>query len=77
MTDLVAQALVIDMVFRDFDDYWDPFLGGQGPAAGYCMSLEPEARAQLRARLEATLPTGPDGSIPLTGRAWAVHGVSP
>jgi len=77
MTDLVAQPLVIDMVFRDFDDYWDPFLGGQGPAAGYCMSLEPEARAQLRARLEATLPIQPDGSIPLTGRAWAVHGVSP
>ncbi len=77
MTDLVAQSLVIDMVFRDFADYWDPFLGGQGPAAGYCMSLEPDAREQLSERLRAALPTRADGSIPLTGRAWAVRGVSP
>ncbi len=77
MTDLVARPLVIDMVFRDFEDYWDPFLGGQGPAAGYCMSLDPEAREQLGERLRATLPIQPDGSIPLTGRAWAVQGVSP
>jgi hypothetical protein len=77
MTELVAQPLVIDMVFRDFDDYWNPFLGGQGPAAGYCTSLEPAARAQLRERLRAVLPTQSDGSIPLTGRAWAVRGTSP
>jgi SAM-dependent methyltransferase len=77
MTELVAQPLVIDMVFRDFDDYWTPFLGGQGPAAGYCTSLAPAARAQLRERLRAVVPTGPDGSIPLTGRAWAVRGITP
>jgi hypothetical protein len=77
MTGLVAAPLVIDMVFRDFDDYWDPFLGGQGPAAGYCTALEPDARAALRARLAATLPTQQDGSISLTARAWAVRGVSP
>src|SRR5581483_4322252 len=26
-------------IFRDFDDYWSPFLGGQGPAPSYAMSL--------------------------------------
>ena len=76
MTDLVAGPLVIDMVFRDFDDYWRPFLGGQGPAAGYCTSVSPEARAALRARLQGALPVQEDGSIPLTARAWAVRGVS-
>jgi len=30
--------------FRDFDDYWSPFLGGQGPAPGYAMSLSEERR---------------------------------
>jgi hypothetical protein len=29
----------IDVHFRNFDDYWSPFLGGQGPAPGYAMSL--------------------------------------
>jgi SAM-dependent methyltransferase len=29
----------VPTVFRDFEDYWSPFLGGQGPAPGYCVSL--------------------------------------
>jgi hypothetical protein len=33
----------IPTAFRDFDDYWSPFLGGQGPAPGYARSLS-EAR---------------------------------
>ena len=42
-------------VFADFDDYWSPFLGGQGPAPGYAMSLGNERRAALRERLRAQL----------------------
>jgi hypothetical protein len=61
-------------VFRDFDDYWQPFLGGQGPAPAYCTALPEDRRDALREQLRATLPTAPDGSIPLTARAWAVKG---
>ncbi len=60
--------------FRDFDDYWSPFLGGQGPAPGYAMRLSEEDRRQLRDRLRAVLPLNPDGSIDLVARAWAVRG---
>jgi SAM-dependent methyltransferase len=60
--------------FRDFDDYWVPFLGGVGPASGYAVSLDPDAQAALRERLRATLPTAADGSIDLIARAWAVKG---
>lgn len=60
--------------FRDFDDYWSPFLGGQGPAPGYAMSLSDERRAALRERIRAGLPFALDGSIPLVARAWAVRG---
>lgn len=60
--------------FRDFDDYWSPFLGGQGPAPTYAMSLAEEQRAVLRERLRARLPVAPDGSIRLLARAWAVRG---
>ena len=59
--------------FRDFDDYWLPFLGGQGPAPAYVMSLSETARARLRDRLQQRLPTEADGSIPLTARAWATR----
>jgi len=72
-----TRAIDVSTVFRDFDDYWTPFLGGQAPAPAYCMSLSEEARAALRERLRATLPTQPDGSIPLVARAWAVRGRKP
>jgi SAM-dependent methyltransferase len=60
--------------FRDFADYWTPFLGGQGPAPGYAMSLQAEQRTALREELRARLPVAPDGSISLVARAWAVQG---
>jgi SAM-dependent methyltransferase len=69
-----TRAIDIPTVFKDFDDYWSPFLGGQGPAPGYAMSLNEEKRAQLRDRICAGLPTASDGSISLVARAWAVRG---
>ena len=60
--------------FRDFDEYWAPFLTGVGPAPGYAVSLAPEAQATLRALLEESLPIADDGSIDLLARAWAVRG---
>lgn len=61
--------------FKDFNDYWSPFLGGQGPAPGYVMSLSEERRTQLRHRIYNSLPFALDGTIPLVLRAWAVKGV--
>ena len=63
--------------FRDFDDYWGPFLGGQGPAPAYAMSLSEDHRAALRERIRAGLPIAADGSIALIARAWAVQGTVP
>ncbi len=61
--------------FKDFDDFWTPFLGGQGPAASYTASLDAKQRAALRDRLQASLPVAVDGSIPLIARAWAICGI--
>ena len=74
LEDVAVRAIEVPTVFKDFDDYWDPFLGGQGPAPGYCMSLPEEARAALRQRIHAGLPFRSDGSIHLIARAWAVRG---
>ena len=70
---VTVQAIEIPTVFTDFDDYWMPFLGGQGPAPGYVMSLTEEHREALRDLLRTRLPDGP---VPLTARAWAVRGTT-
>jgi hypothetical protein len=67
--------LVVPTVFQDFDDYWRPFLGGQGPAPRYNMSLSEDARGRLRELLRERLPVQSDSSIRLRARAWAVKGV--
>ncbi|MFF6979197.1 hypothetical protein ACFZAV_15955 [Streptomyces sp. NPDC008343] len=72
---MITAPLEVPTVFADFADLWDPFRSGQGPAPGYVASLAPAARDRLRDALRATVPTAPDGSVPLTARAWAVKGV--
>jgi SAM-dependent methyltransferase len=74
LSDVETCPIDVPTVFRDFDDYWTPFLGGQGPAPTYCADLPEATRAELRERLRATLPTGSDGGIHLVARAWAVRG---
>jgi SAM-dependent methyltransferase len=71
-----VRALEVPTVFADFDDYWRPFLAGQGPAPGYAASLPEDRRRALRELLRTRLPTGPDGSIRLTARAWAARGAT-
>lgn len=69
------QAIVIDLSFSNFDDYWRPFLGGQGPAGAYVGSLSEPRRAALEARLRDRLfSSRKDGPFVLQARAWAVKG---
>jgi len=77
LTDVSSRALDVPTVFEDFDDYWTPFLGGQGPAPGYAMALDDDRRTALRDRIRAGLPVAADGTITLLGRAWAVRGQAP
>jgi SAM-dependent methyltransferase len=72
--DVAVNAIDIPTRFADFEDYWHPFLGGQGPAPAYVMSLDEEVRNRLRERLRERLEPNPEGEICLTARAWAVRG---
>lgn len=74
---IVVTAIDIPTTFANFEDYWQPFLGGQGPAPTYTMSLDAGARARLRGQLQARIPAQPDGSIALIARAWAIRGQRP
>lgn len=74
---VAVTGIEIPTPFASFDDYWEPFLGGQGPAPAYAMSLAEAARAHLRHRVREHLPLAADGSIALVARAWAVRGTVP
>lgn len=73
LREVATRPIDIPTTFVDFDDYWRPFLGGQGPAPAYTMSLDETARVHLRDHIREHLPIAADGSICLTARAWAVR----
>jgi len=73
---VATSAIEVPTTFADFDDYWVPFLGGQGPAPGYVAALTEDRRTMLRERLRADLPASSDGSIALVARAWTVRGTA-
>ncbi|MFG2004482.1 class I SAM-dependent methyltransferase [Spirillospora sp. NPDC048911] len=76
MGEVTVKAIEVPTVFADFGDYWNPFLGGQGPAPGYVMSLTREKRDALQDLLRTRLSRNPGGSIALTAKAWAVRGIA-
>jgi len=75
LRDVTVWPIDVPTVFRDFDDYWTPFLGGQGPAGAYARALDADRRDALAERIRAALPFDADGSIILVARAWAVRGL--
>lgn len=54
-----------------FEEWWEPFELGVGPAGLYAARLSPERRAELRNGCRARLPDAP---FVLTARAWAARG---
>ena len=70
-------AIDVPTNFRNFDDYWTPFLGKQGAAPFYLASLPLDAQSSIREALRSRLVADADGSIKMTARAWAVQGKVP
>jgi len=74
LRDISVGALEIPTRFRDFEDFWTPFLSGTGPAPAYVASLSQERRDLVHDRLARSLTVEADGSISLKARAWAMRG---
>lgn len=72
--DVVVDELTVPTVFDDVDDYWQPFLGGQGAVAGYVSGLDAAGREALAEEVRRRLPVEADGTIHLTARAWCARG---
>jgi ubiquinone/menaquinone biosynthesis C-methylase UbiE len=66
------------MDYANFDDYWRPLLGGQGPIGSYVASLAGDLQARLEAAVRAAYCAGvADGPRALSATAWAVRGIVP
>src|SRR5262249_23827660 len=76
LQNVAIRSIDVPTKFENFDDFWLPFLGGQGPAPGYAMSLSEDRRNLLRDRIRSALPVAGDGSINLIARAWAIKGTN-
>jgi SAM-dependent methyltransferase len=66
-------ALSVGVEHPTFDEWWEPFTLGVGPAGSHVAGLGPEAREQLRERCRARLPDAP---FAVEARAWTALGVA-
>ncbi len=68
-------AVDIEARFKDFEDYWQPYLAGYGPAGTYVLALSASQRARLHDRLRMELVPRADGPFSVPMRALCVRGV--
>jgi SAM-dependent methyltransferase len=73
LADVQPATLTVSLEHASFDDWWDPYTGGVGPAGGYVARLDEEHRVALRERCRDLLPEAP---FTLTSRAWAARGIA-
>jgi SAM-dependent methyltransferase len=68
----VEEAVLESRVeYPSFDEWWEPFTLGVGPAGAHVHGLDPEQRAALRDACRARLPEPP---FTVVARAWAARG---
>jgi SAM-dependent methyltransferase len=64
-------AFAVSLEHAGFEEWWEPYTRGVGPAGAYVANLDDEGRTALRERCRALLP---EGSFTLTAHAWAARG---
>lgn len=75
LADVRRSSLTIRMDYANFDDYWQPLLGGQGPVGSYIAALEGDKRRDIESAVKRSYCSGaPDGERSMTATAWAVRG---
>jgi hypothetical protein len=61
-------TLTVRVHQASFEQWWEPFTLGVGPAGAYVASLSPDRRSALRDQCRRRLPAGP---IEISATAWA------
>jgi SAM-dependent methyltransferase len=76
LEDVQAGPLEVSAGYQDFDELWDTFLLGVGPAGEYVVSLPADRQETLRDAYRRRLGE-PTGGLTLSARAWAARGCVP
>ena len=69
--DVRPGSVSVTIEHAGFDEWWEPFTAGVGPAGSYVAGLTAERRAELRDHCRASMAGGP---LTISARAWAVTG---
>jgi SAM-dependent methyltransferase len=72
LRDVAESTLSVDVEHPSFEEWWEPFTLGVGPAGKYLTGLDPEAQSRLEEYCRSILPPAP---FVQTARAWAARGV--
>jgi SAM-dependent methyltransferase len=76
LADVRRCSLTVRMDYVNFDDYWEPLLGGQGPMGSYVTALDVDKRHNVENAVRRAYCSGsPDGERSMTATAWAVRGI--
>ena len=70
MTDVDEDPLTVNVEHTTFDEWWEPYTLGVGPAGAYIAGLTPEAREELRENCRARLPEPP---FTISASAWSAR----
>jgi SAM-dependent methyltransferase len=73
LEEIEETALSVSVEHPSFDEWWEPFTLGVGPAGGFTAGLDATRQAQLRELCRELLPAAP---FALTVRAWAARGLA-
>ncbi len=71
LRDVEETALSVSLEHPTFEEWWEPYTFGVGPAGAYVAKLDPERQARLREACRSALPDAP---FVLTPRAWTARG---
>ena len=66
-------SLEVSIEHPTFEDWWEPYTFGVGPAGAFAAGLDPERQVELRELCRERLPDAP---FVLTASAWAARGIA-
>ena len=72
--EIMTASIEVSVRYQNFEEYWIPFSGGQGPAGVYYTSLKEAQRIELKKIMRRRIKAESDGSFVLEARALAIKG---
>jgi SAM-dependent methyltransferase len=73
LDEIEEAVLSASLEHPSFEEWWEPYTRGVGPAGSYIAGLDAERQAELREKCRSLLPAAP---FVLTARAWAARGIA-